>query len=84
MKKNIHLLAFILLITSCDSYDSSSTTNTENVDWSNDKYCSVSVDTKFIDNLIQNMTIEQKIGQIIRADIDEVTPADAKKNQLGT
>ena len=84
MKKNIYLLAFILLITSCDSYDSSSTTNIENVDWSNDKYCSVSVDTKFIDNLIKNMTLEQKVGQIIMPDIDEVTPVDAKKYQLGT
>ena len=84
MKKNIYLLAYILLITSCDSNDPSSITNTEKVDWSNDKYCSVSVDTKFIDNLIQNMTLEQKIGQIIMPDIDEVTPEDARKYQLGT
>ena len=84
MKKNIYLLAYILLITSCDSHDPSSITNTEKVDWSNDKYCSVSVDTKFIDNLIQNMTLEQKIGQIIMPDIDEVTPEDARKYQLGT
>ena len=84
MKKNIYLVAFILLITSCGSHDSSSIASTENVDWSNDKYCSVSVDTKFIDNLIQNMTLEQKVGQIIMPDIDEVTPVDAKKYQLGT
>ena len=84
MKKNIYLLAYILLISSCDSHDSSSIASTENVDWSNDKYCSVSVDTKFIDNLIQNMTLEQKVGQIIMPDIDEVTPEDAKKYQLGT
>jgi len=84
MKKNIYLLTYILLITSCDSHDSSSIANKENVDWSNDKYCSVSVDTKFIDNLIQNMTLEQKVGQIIMPDIDEVTPEDAKKYQLGT
>jgi hypothetical protein len=56
MKKNIYLLTYILLITSCDSHDPSSIANIEKVDWSNDKYCSVSVDTKFIDNLIQNMT----------------------------
>ncbi|NDH59895.1 MAG: glycosyl hydrolase family 3, partial [Proteobacteria bacterium] len=84
MKKNIYLLTYILLITSCDSHDSSSIASIENVDWSNDKYCSVSVDTKFIDNLIQNMTLEQKVGQIIMPDIDEVTPEDAKKYQLGT
>ena len=84
MKKNIYLLTYILLITSCDSHDRSSITSTENVDWSNDKYCSVSVDTKFIDNLIQNMTLEQKVGQIIMPDIDEVTPEDARKYQLGT
>ena len=84
MKKNIYLLTYILLISSCDSHDSSSIASRENVDWSNDKYCSVSVDTKFIDNLIQNMTLEQKVGQIIMPDIDEVTPEDAKKYQLGT
>ena len=84
MKKNIYLLTYILLITSCDSHDPSSITNTEKVNWSNDKYCSVSVDTKFIDNLIQNMTLEQKVGQIIMPDIDEVTPEDARKYQLGT
>ncbi len=84
MKKNIYLLTYILLITSCDSHDPSSITNTEKVNWSNDKYCSVSVDTKFIDNLIQNMTLEQKVGQIIMPDIDEVTPDDARKYQLGT
>ena len=84
MKKNIYLLTYILLISSCDTHDSSSITSRENVDWSNDKYCSVSVDTKFIDNLIQNMTLEQKIGQIIMPDIDEVTPEDARKYQLGT
>ena len=66
------------------SHDSSSIASRENVDWSNDKYCSVSVDTKFIDNLIQNMTLEQKVGQIIMPDIDGVTPEDAKKYQLGT
>ena len=84
MKKNIYLLTYILLITSCDSHDPSSITKIEKVDWSNDKYCSVSVDTKFIDNLIQNMTLEQKVGQIIMPDIDEVTPEDARKYQLGT
>ena len=84
MKKNIYLLTYILLISSCDSHDSSSIASRENIDWSNDKYCSVSVDTKFIDNLIQNMTLEQKIGQIIMPDIDEVTPEDARKYQLGT
>ena len=78
MKKNIYLLTYILLITSCGSHDSSSIVSKENVDWSNDKYCSVSVDTKFIDNLIENMTLEQKVGQIIMPDIDEVTPEDAR------
>jgi beta-glucosidase len=30
------------------------------------------------------MTLEQKVGQIIMPDIDEVTPAEAKAYQLGT
>ena len=68
MKKNIYLLTYILLITSCDSHDPSSIANTEKVDWSNDKYCSVSVDTKFIDNIIQNkiLLLEQRSRNTIQ------------------
>ena len=68
MKKNIYLLTYILLITSCDSDDSSSIASTENVNWSNDKYCSVSVDTKFIDNIIQNkiLLLEQRSRNTIQ------------------
>ena len=81
-----HFIIFIstLLIASCGYKDSEKITNEQKVDWSNDRTCSVSVDNKFLDNLIQNMTLEQKVGQIIMPDIDEVTPQDAKEYQLGT
>ena len=81
-----HFIIFIstLLIASCGYKDSEKITNEQKVDWSNDRTCPVSVDNKFLDNLIQNMTLEQKVGQIIMPDIDEVTPQDAKEYQLGT
>ena len=54
-------------------------------DWSHKNSCSInSYDKELIESLVKNMTLEQKVGQIIMPDIDEVTPAEAKKYQLGT
>ena len=54
-------------------------------DWSHKNSCSInSYDKELIKSLVKNMTLEQKVGQIIMPDIDEVTPAEAKKYQLGT
>ena len=84
MIKHFTIFISTLFIVSCSYKDSEKTTYEQKVDWSNDRTCSVSVDNKFLDNLIQNMTLEQKVGQIIMPDIDEVTPQDAKEYQLGT
>ena len=84
MIKNFIIFISTLLIASCDYKNSEKITYEQKVDWSNDRTCSVSVDNKFLDSLIQNMTLEQKVGQIIMPDLDEVTPQDAKEYQIGT
>ena len=84
MIKHFTIFVSTLLIASCGYKDSEKITYEQKVDWSNDRTCSVSIDNKFLDSLIQNMTLEQKVGQIIMPDIDEITPQDAKEYQLGT
>ena len=84
MKKSIHITLLTLIISSCNVQESPNIIETKKVNWSNEKLCSVTVDEKFINNLVQKMTLEQKVGQVIMPDIDEVTPQDAKKYQLGT
>ena len=84
MKKNLLILS-ILFISSCERVDlNSESLVISNVDWTNQNTCSVSVDHNFIESIINKMTLEQKVGQIIMPDIDEVTPNEAKKYQLGT
>ena len=84
MKKIIFILT--ILITSSCSKDTNQAENSHDklVDWSNVNACSVPIDNYLVSNLIKNMTLEQKVGQIIMPDIDEVTPAEAKAYQLGT
>jgi|TARA_B110000444_G_scaffold30128_1_gene25287 beta-glucosidase len=55
-----------------------------NVDWSNSNTCNSSQDNIFINKLINKMTLEQKVGQIIMPDIDEVSSGDVKEYYLGT
>lgn len=84
MNKNLLILS-ILFISSCERVDlNSESLVVSNVDWTNQNTCSVSVDHNFIESIINKMTLEQKVGQIIMPDIDEVTPNEAKKYQLGT
>ena len=84
MNKNLLILS-ILFISSCERVDlNSESLVVSNVDWTNQNTCSVSVDHNFIESIINQMTLEQKVGQIIMPDIDEVTPNEAKKYQLGT
>ncbi|MDC0616582.1 glycoside hydrolase family 3 protein, partial [bacterium] len=84
MNKIFYIFTSILLITSCNNQDVENIINNNSVDWTNENTCSVSIDNEFIDNIIKNMTLEQKVGQIIMPDIDEVTPKEAKDYQLGT
>ncbi len=39
---------------------------------------------KRIADLLKRMTVEEKVGQVIQADISAVTPADARKYHLGS
>src|SRR3546814_2221336 len=39
---------------------------------------------KRIAGLLQRMTVEEKVGQVVQADIASVTPADVKQYHLGS
>ena len=53
------------------------------IDWSSPSTCNIE-DSKNLDQIISQMTLRQKIGQIIMPDIQYVTPDEAKKYQLGS
>ena len=50
---------------------------TGSIDWSSSSTCNIE-DSKNLDEIINQMTLRQKIGQIIMPDIQYVTPDDAK------
>ena len=54
------------------------------IDWSNDNTCNISSNNEMIDLIVSNMTLEQKVGQVIMPDIDDVTPQEAKDYFLGS
>jgi len=56
---------------------------TGSIDWSSPSTCNIE-DSKNLDEIINQMTLRQKIGQIIMPDIQYVTPEEAKKYQLGS
>ena len=81
------LVVSIIFLTSCgnDVINQDVSIESDNsVDWSNTNSCKSTVDPDFINTLIKNMTLEQKVGQIIMPDIDEVTPMQAKEYSLGS
>ena len=83
MNKNLLILS-ILFISSCERVDlNSESLVVSNVDWTNQNTCSVSVDHNFIESIINKMTLEQKVGQIIMPDIDEVIQMKQKSINLG-
>ena len=53
------------------------------VSWSHNNSCD-KPDTDRIEKIINNMTLKDKVGQIIMPDLDYVTPALAKRYKLGT
>ncbi|MBR51595.1 MAG: glycosyl hydrolase family 3 [Gammaproteobacteria bacterium] len=56
-----------------------------NVNWADKNSCNDGdYDHDLIIRLINKMTLEQKVGQIIMPDLDEVTPEEAKRYHLGT
>ena len=86
MYKNA-LIVLIIFLTSCgnDVVNQDESIESDNsVDWSDTNSCKSTVDPDFINTLIKNMTLEQKVGQIIMPDIDEVTPMQAKEYFLGS
>ena len=54
------------------------------VDWSDVNECSLPDNSKFIQAILNDMSLEQKVGQIIMPEINSVTPDDAKKYFFGT
>ena len=54
------------------------------IDWSNKNECNLPDNTGFVNNIIKNMTLEQKVGQIIMPEINSVTPEQAKIFHFGT
>ena len=74
MVKRYFLVAFLLGI---------SLNISASIDWSSPSTCNIE-NSKNLDEIISQMTLRQKIGQIIMPDIQYVTPDEAKKYQLGS
>ena len=53
-------------------------------DWNDPNNCSLPDNNYLIESILNNMTLEQKVGQIIMPEINSITPDDAKKYQFGT
>jgi beta-glucosidase len=54
------------------------------IDWSDKNECVLPSNTGFVNNIVKNMTLEQKVGQIIMPEINSVTPEQAKRFHFGT
>ena len=55
-----------------------------NTDWSNPNECVLPDNSKFIESMVNGMTLEQKVGQIIMPEINSVTLEEAKRFHFGT
>ena len=51
-------------------------------DWTRTNYCPAG-DLTEVEKILNSMTIEEKVGQVIMADLDFVKPSDLKKYPLG-
>ena len=70
-----NLLIFFVIF---NTYISSS------VDWSDPNQCKLPDHSEFTSQIVNEMTLEQKVGQIIMPEINSVTPEEAKKSILNT
>ncbi len=70
--KKLFFLVFFCALTSAE------------VKWSDANECVLPDNSIFINNIINKMTLEQKVGQIIMPEINNITPQDAKKYHFGT
>ena len=54
------------------------------VDWSNPNACKLPNQSELTNRILNNMTLEQKVGHVIMPEINSVTPEEVKKYQFGT
>ena len=54
------------------------------INWSDPNECKLPDHSIFVNKIISNMTLEQKVGQIIMPEINSITPEEAKNFFLGT
>ena len=54
------------------------------INWSNPNECRLPDHSEFIDSVVSQMTLEQKVGQIIMPEINSVTPDQARRFHFGT
>lgn len=54
------------------------------INWSDPNECKLPDHSIFVNKIISNMTLEQKVGQIIMPEINSITPEEAKIFSLGT
>ena len=54
------------------------------INWSDPNECKLPDHSIFVNKIISNMTLEQKVGQIIMPEINSITPEEAKIFFLGT
>ncbi|MAR95425.1 MAG: glycosyl hydrolase family 3 [Gammaproteobacteria bacterium] len=57
---------------------------TAEVDWASSNNCELPNNSNFINSLISKMTLEQKVGQIIMPEINNITIEEVKQYQFGT
>ena len=53
------------------------------VNWEREQVCPVP-DPAFVNNLITKMSIEEKVGQVIQADLDFIKPSDLRDYPIGS
>ena len=53
------------------------------VNWEREQVCPVP-DPTFVNNLIKKMSIEEKVGQVIQADLDFIKPSDLRDYPIGS
>jgi len=53
------------------------------VNWEREQVCPVP-DPTFVNNLIAKMSIEEKVGQVIQADLDFIKPSDLRDYPIGS
>ena len=54
------------------------------IDWSDVNSCKLPDYSNFVDEIIDEMTLEQKVGQIIMPEINSITADEVQKFYIGT